>query len=327
MLAVGLGTLVVPLDSALRVRFDRFLDPVTVVRQSVRITGGTLDANGNPIAGESFLLPTYDALERVAIFRPANGARWLPGVRYTVTLWAPVDRPGGFRAWDGAALPASVTFSFTSTVVGGAPATEVAPVAASYCARCDGAIRRPGVSETLAGSCAHASCHGRDDPGGPAVGLDLGSFDGLRSTALGQIAHETLDGLTETPEVLPSRFGVSMPVIDPGRPGNSYLFYKILIADRLWDDAGDDDRFPAQPVGGSLRPDPAEIARLRETFVSGESMPLPLQHDPTRPSPAALDLGRARALQSWISAGAPLPGGVEECAPVSCGEDAAGSGG
>ena len=77
----------------------------------------------------------------------------------------------------------------------------------------------------------------------------------------------------------PSRFGVQMPRIDPGSPGNSYLMYKLLRSPKNFELTGNSDvcvtahRVPL-PDGQCLPPSEAESARLREWFVRGQPMPL-----------------------------------------------------
>ncbi len=52
----------------------------------------------------------------------------------------------------------------------------------------------------------------------------------MLSTAIGRVAHQTDLGTT-TGEVLenPARMGIDMLIIDPGRPDNSYLLYKLIV--------------------------------------------------------------------------------------------------
>lgn len=321
----------VPRGAPLRIRFDRFLDPGSVIRQSVRVVGGTINPDGSSSAPDEFLEPTYDVLERVAIFRLSEGRFWAPNVRYTVTLFRPGERDGaGFRAWDGAPLNESITFSFT-TVNDSNPKSEVTPPRVDYCSyrqefdvpQADGTtLKQPctilGGGSVLQQSCAYGTCHGNDIPGGPAQGLDLSSFSTMRTTALGQVAHQTLTGDTELAQANPARFGSAMPLIDPGQPGNSYVLYKILASPELWDrpGRGEPSELPVQDVGGEIRPSSDELARLQETFILGAPMPLN----------ASMTLAQVRALQTWIARGAEGP--PEPCVTVkpTCGEDN-GSGG
>ncbi|MCS6901618.1 MAG: Ig-like domain-containing protein [Myxococcales bacterium] len=321
----------VPRNAPIRIRFDRFLDPRSVIRQSVRVTGGTLNPDGTPVASEEFFEPLYDLVERVAVYRLPENRTWAPGVRYTVTLFRPGEREGaGFRAWDGAPLETTITFAFTAS--SDPPPTVAPPPRAKYCSyRSEFPVSAPdgstsnlsctllGGGQLLQQSCGYGNCHGVDLPGGPAQGLNLSSFEAMRSSAFYQIAHQTLTGPTHTAEANPNRFGASMPLIEPGQPGNSYLLYKILISPDLWDrpGRGEPSELPAQPVGGELRPSVEEIMRLRETFVLGAPMPLN----------ASITLAQVRAIQDWIAQGAEGPQAPCTPVPTTCGDGGAGGAG
>jgi hypothetical protein len=290
----------VPLNRPLRLRFDRFLRPDSVARQSVRVTGGTLDPKtGMPVAGNEFLEPFYDVPERAVVLRPSEGERWVPRTRYSVTLWqASANNGFGFRGVDGAELAAPVTFGF---VTGDAddPAEPPPPSAVAYCGRCvDGAFL-PGARDVLR-PCA--ACHG-EGPDSP-LGLRLDSAASLAATALGRPAVEALTG----PSVSAAQrtgpvFGLNMPRIDPGYPGTSYLLYKLLLRDDGYSPAGDLALPPSlapPPLAGDdvVRAGIADDLRdARERFLLGRPMP------PEGPAPG---LERVRLLQAWIASGAPL---------------------
>jgi uncharacterized membrane protein YgcG len=310
----------VGVDTAIWVRFDRFLDPTTVIRQSVRITGGTIGVDGSTPAGTEFASPFYDVIERVAVYR-LGGLQ--PGVRYTVTIWSPDDNQGtGFRAFDGAPLAATTTFSFTTSTNPTTSANEPTQPVVNFCSQCTNNHVVRGGGQILLQGCAFGTCHGTDTEGGPPNNLDLSTFEAFQRTAIGHVAHQTLSGPTSTPEVLATRFGASMPLIDRNQPGNSYLLYKILIAPTLWPAAGAipaAGEYPNQPVGGDIKPSDDELARLQESFVMGGTMPLGID---------SFKIDQARAIQAWIASGAPAPA-TTSCASVSkCGKTAAaGAGG
>ncbi|HEU4534559.1 MAG TPA: hypothetical protein VFS00_10595 [Polyangiaceae bacterium] len=300
----------VPLNRPLRFRFDRFLRPESVSRQSVRVTGGTFDPmTGAPVAGAEFIEPFYDLAERVAVFRLPEGERWFARTRYTVTLWqASANSGSGFRGVDGAELDATLTFGF---VTGDAddPAEPPPPPLVSYCGRCvDGAFL-PGARDALQ-RCASAGCH--DEQGTePPLGLRLGSRASLAAGVLSRPALETLTG----PSVVAVQrtgpvFGVNMPRIDPGNPGTSYLLYKMLLRPDAYEPAGDLALPPSlapPPLAGEARLGDAERQAARETFVSGAPMP------PEGPAPG---LERLRLLQAWIASGAPLED--DAACPTAC---------
>lgn len=307
----------VPIDAPIRIRFSRFLRPDTAVRQSVRVTGGTLDPDGGAsIAGDAFLEPTYDVVERVVTYTLQG--TWAPGVRYTVTLWSPDDplraEDGrGFRAFDGAALKKSITFAFTAGTAATMNPVTPPPVMAA-CAQCIKGTFVPGAATFLAVSCGGIGCHNAPEP---AVGLDLSSVAAIRRTAVGHVAHQTLTGPTTpssiSPQATSALFGVGMPLIDPGQPGSSYFLYKMLFTDpdapadsvatlADWNQVGIDGGAPKghpplslkESVGGDTQPSDAENQRLR-SFVQGTHMPL-----------KAFSASDAKAVAAWIASGAPL---------------------
>ena len=113
------------------------------------------------------------------------------------------------------------------------------------------------------------------------MGLKLDGVDGLRETAIARVAHQTEVGVEGgVPLRDPLRFGVQMPVLDPGQPGNSYLLYKLFRNPESYrlsaDQAGYcETLYPEVGMGDDcVRPDDDELTRLREWFVLGLPMPL-----------------------------------------------------
>ena len=269
----------VPINANVQLRFDRYLLPSTVVRQSVEVATGSASA---------FLQPQYDAIERVAVFAIANGGTWQPGTRYTVELLVAESSPDGwgFRAFDGAQLdedsPVPIRFTFrTRRAV--QPAVDPGPTPDW------GAI-----AEVIdRGGCAQATCHA---PPAPSMGLDLSSTEALEATAINEAAHQT-ESEPNAVEVLenPARFGVQMPILDRGMPGNSYLFYKLLIDPRAYAETCE-SRYSA-PLTGCIAPPKEEVERARGWFIHGEPMPS---------SEDALSVDDLLVLQRWIAGGAPL---------------------
>lgn len=105
----------VPVDQSIRVQFDRFLSPLSVLRQSICIAavGPTTKDSGRP-GCEQFPKPEYDPIDRVAVWKPSHPLK--PGVRYTVVVRAPENEEDqdGIRAFDGAPLEQSFVFAFTT---------------------------------------------------------------------------------------------------------------------------------------------------------------------------------------------------------------------
>jgi hypothetical protein len=278
----------VPIDAALELRFDRFLLPTTAVRQSIVYYTGR--SRGAVILDPSLpeLIPTYDPVERVVRYSLPERATLVPNTLYTVEF--PVagepatplrDVPvlgWGFRAFDGAPLDEQgiLRISFrTGEHRSGAPAV-LAPSCEDVLSilHCEG-------RGCIEGEVGCASCH--QDDGHAPLGLVLSSSESLTDTAVGRVAHQTETGSTTgVPLEAPERFGSGMPVIDPGRPDNSYLLYKLLIGASAYESrTGDASRcsdysvsLPVEPAGDRCSAPPVEeLARLRSWFVIGEPMP------------------------------------------------------
>ncbi|MCC6644785.1 MAG: Ig-like domain-containing protein [Polyangiaceae bacterium] len=300
----------VPLDASIRLRFDRYLLPETAVRQSLLVTGGSFAADGGaPIAGAVSFQPDYDPLTRTVVYRPQG--TYQPGTLYTVILRKPSEEDNGFgfRAWDGAELERTVTFQFETTLD---PSKHDPPSPSGLCGVCSPTQQSvdvggkpttvssaPGRTDEQAmltlGGCAYGGCHaGSQEAPAGVLGLDLSSYDAIQRTALSRTAVQTLRGPTATAERSAALFGVGMPRIDPGNPGNSYLLYKVLVGPELF--SPDNGAGPAAADGLAE----GERERLR-AFVSGEAMPL--DADPAREG--TLGFGEAAALSRWIAAGAP----------------------
>ncbi len=249
-----------------------------------------------------FLEPEYDLVERVLRYRHFSGGTFVPGVLYTVQLYVPSsDHPDGFRAFDGAPIAegdAPLTFNFRTRA---AKAPQPAPAPVPSCQDVLAIFARATSTGLL---CSGSGCHRP-----PArMGLDLSSAQGLAATAIGRVAHEAAVGpRPDVPLEDPPRVGVQMPVIDPGRPGNSYLMYKLIRnTDNFTAPAGPcvTEHQVELPKGQCLPPSHAESLRLREWFVTGEPMPLRRTVD-DHPHLEQSDL---RTIQSWIAGGADLAG-------------------
>ncbi|MCC6899590.1 MAG: hypothetical protein IT377_11480 [Polyangiaceae bacterium] len=239
-----------------------------------------------------FAQPEYDVVERVLVYRLPEGAKLEPGTRYTVELLTPsADDDFGFRAFDGAPLGVGevpLRFDFRTRKSATVPPPPTSPVFADTCSLLEALA--PGVPESKRAGCASNSCHGGADA---RMGLRLDNAEGLAQTAIDHVAHQTESGVHagQTLEN-PPRLGVNMPIIDRGRPENSYLMYKLLLSS---------SNFRGNPGVGcttvhqvalpaEVCPEPtaAESARLAAWFVRGSPMP---QND------RSVDL---RGLQAWI---------------------------
>jgi hypothetical protein len=275
----------VPRDVTIELRLNRYLLPATAVRQAILVYAESRDR-------PRFLVPEYDVLERVLLFhQPAPPLGPLePGLLYTVELVVPTE-PGseGLRAFDGAPLepgPVPLQFHFRT-----ARALPTAQQAAPEPVRCADAL-----AVFAAGGCNGQNCHDAEEP---RMGLNLDSAAGLVTTGIDRIAHQTAIGPRSTPLEEPSRLGVQMPIVDPGRPDNSYLMYKLLRHPQTF--AGVCETRHRVPLAGQCIALPeAESTRLREWFVRGEPMPL-------EPPPGEFDIEDVRRLQRFIASGAVCP--------------------
>jgi hypothetical protein len=316
----------VPTNTTIELRFDRYLLPATAVRQSLQLFTG---------AGELtvYLEPEYDVIERVLVYRLEAGEALEPGTLYQVQLISP-EREGdfGFRAYDGAPLgegPVPLRYSFVTerAVPPDPPPRDAVP-------DCDGILADLGRA-----GCRSSGCHGALETD-PPLGLSLDDERALALTAIDRVAHETAFGASPaTPLEDPLRFGIQMPIIDPGNPANSYLLYKLLRKPENYREAGscsedipesrlDFERqcrmlsafeqaclhepcgtcYSALLVDGvCLPPSPEEDVRLREWFVRGHPMPLDGDTGTGQPLLRSATKLTLRRLQRWIAAGAPCP--------------------
>lgn len=280
--------------------FDRFLAPRDVSRQALCLRSAPEPVSSyEDCIGGVALRPSYDPVRRVARFYlDSPSARLAPDTLYTLTVHAPRGELDlGFRAFDGAPLETRLELRFRTDGDRRIEArADAPPEGKRYCSdescvrRCGGdalcvARCAPGAREVLRTSCAGARCHGGRAEEGAAMGLVLDDVDGLLSTAIEKVAHQTQVGPdADTPKVNPVRFGSQMMLIAPGDAGSSYLLYKLLLDPAL------------QTEGGLAQ---GELDRLR-SFVVG--MPMPLAGERSA-------LVQARAISDWIAAGAD----VEAC--------------
>lgn len=316
----------VPRNAVLQIRFDRYLLPVTAIRQSIKFYTGSEEVS-------PFTQPEYDVVERVLLYRPLGG-ELLEETTYTVEILLPEEEGDGFRAFDGAPLrPGNVPLKFDFRTEALPAGPQPYPIEAASCADVLDvfATKLPGAQA----NCTQATCHVRsaavdgcppgfalDTDGAcvavPRMGLVLEDALGLNTTAISRMAHQTdvgSKGATTLED--PARFGVQMPIIDPDRPDNSYLLYKLLRRTENFDDDPD----PTNGVGGicetryevgfeaggpCIPPTADESLRLREWFVRGEPMPagsnpvtgVPLKH---------VQRSELRTIQAWIRNGAKCP--------------------
>jgi len=305
-----------PADGTIRIAFDRLLLPSTVTRQAVVLR----DSSQNPFNP----IVSYDPVGRMVTLSNPNpsGGAWLNvGQSYSITLAAPRGEDAGaaegVRAIDRAPLDAVYQIGFS--VIAGTGAFEPE---AKFCRD---------VFPIFQERCSSSSCHASpktiatsarfpDGLSKPAAGLLLETSLGVAATAVRRTAQAANTGPSaSTPRESGRVFGIDMPLIDPGNPGNSFLVYKMLLTPR-----------PATPLPVSIRPKctgetgtlpvsanvpdtgdmSAEERQRLGNFVPGNPMPYPsftssgaLVYD------SALSGEELQRVRSWIAQGAK----VEEC--------------
>jgi hypothetical protein len=278
----------VPTDTAITLRFDRFLLPSSAVRQSLLVYTGT-PTNAVPAGAE--LTPRYDLVTRSVRYGFPPGFRFHPNALYTVEL--PIyseNSQTGFRAFDGAPLAGTRPVRFAFFTGDGPAATSAPPSPAPSCDE---------VAQVFAGC---AECHGElgVEPA-PRMGLSLVSWDGVATSAVGRPAHQTEIGeTTGVTNEAPLRFGVNMPIIDPERPDNSYLLYKLLLRPEAYEPSPSvaDD---CSASDSCAPPAAEELERLRSWFVRGRGMP------DVPPGESFVHHAEASLLERYIVTGAACP--------------------
>lgn len=266
------------------VQFDRLLWPEPSAFESLRIYTGS---PRNRVPLDSY---HYDPLERTLTYQ--LGAWLAPRALYRVEL--PGHAQGhGPRAFDGAELePGSVPLSFGFFTRGAGTSLPLRPERPRT-PSCDE------IMQVLGAHCGSGACHGGNTP---AMGVALDSREAFSTTALRRVARQTDSaGTPGVPQLNPARFGVAMPIVEPGSAAHSYLVYKILITDSGFPECADERcaRFenPGETEHCELLPQ-LERRRLRDWFVRGEPMP----HPDAESGP--LDCASFRALLRFIDAGA-----------------------
>lgn len=284
--------------------FDRYLLPATVTRQSFVL----LDSSNQPLTADKAAGVVYDPVARtVTLTRPSDN--WLvEGQFYKLVLTLPDgdSDSSGVRAIDRAPLRADQTRDFAFVVGPKSTATTFDPPV-SFCRD---------VLPIFTAKCNLPTCHGSGDVAAASLVLDTSS--GVSLTALNRIAQGSNTGGRSIDPPAPGRiFGVDMPIIDPGNPGNSWLIYKIDLA-----------RPPIKPSPATyactnglrepattpfafqvLAPNARPVADDRERsvlsdFILGREMPFPVSSPGGYPD-EALTFEEREKVRLWIKGLAP----------------------
>lgn len=279
--------------TSISVKFDRYMLPPTASRQGVCLQAEIKEVNSlADCTSQITLSPTYDPVTRTATYFLAEPLVDLQTYQLTVLNRGDIF---GFAAFDGVSLDKAYTFTFKANNVGGT--LEAPPTDPGFCSCGLKGCAPRRLQDVVRDSCQ--GCHqdtlvdGLSKPLAASMGMYLTegssgdvSTAGLRETVIGVTAHQTEQGgHAQVPADNPTRFGVAMPRVAAGDPGNSYLLYKLLATDGLITDP-------------TLAP--GEADRLRLGLVVGQSMP-------AGKFKADFTEGDAALISQWIAAGAQTP--------------------
>lgn len=305
-----------PADGAIQIAFDRYLLPATVNRQSIVIVDGANKA----LTPELAPIVLYDPVARTVTLAPPKQPWLTEGQPYKVVLGIPEGDAdtGGVRAIDRATLFADQKRDFAFFV--GPKTNKPIEPTVSFCRD---------VLPIFYAKCATIpTCHITGERAAASLGLDTSV--GVGATALGRVAQGSNRGarsaLVTTSEPL---FGVDMPLIDPGSPGNSWLMYKIEMArlpvteapnpigctNGLLEPAAKSSTFSPLATKAQRAADDQERTILSD-YVLGREMPFPVAR-PSGYADFALTFDEREKVRLWIQS---LPQGssVPECG--GCGE-------
>jgi hypothetical protein len=187
-----------------------------VNRQSL----GLVDGARMPLTADLAPVVVYDPIARTVTLLPPKQPWLTEGQTYTLVLGIPDgdEDQGGVRAIDRAKLFADQKREIAFLV--GPKTSAVIEPTATLCRD---------VLPIFTAKCNLPTCHGNGDSAAASLVLDTSA--GIAATALNRIAQGSNTGGRSSGAPSASRlFGVDMPIIDPGNPGNSWLMYKIDLA-------------------------------------------------------------------------------------------------
>jgi hypothetical protein len=292
------------LSTPIELAFDRLLAPSTISRQTFVLQ----DLSGDFIE----VTPSYDPVSRVVRLCYTDSPALQVDQTYKVTLVPPQNAqdPNGLHAIDGAPLDPGTSPVIEFQVVAGAtytgPDACVGQPAVDFCKQ---------VLPVFASKCGTSICHSGDYP---AAGLLMTTAAGIAATAVGRAAQGDNTGTIAAPEPAALLFALDMPIVDPSAPSDSWLMYKLLMAEPpqcsstpgVGCDAGANgislDRYPTLTPEWTPLSD-AERATL-SNYVPGREMPFPV--DPSAALSSAtspLTADELELVSTWIAQGAAIP--------------------
>ncbi|AKU99384.1 hypothetical protein AKJ09_06048 [Labilithrix luteola] len=297
-----------PEDGVIQIGFDRYLLPSTVTRQSMVI----VDANHQPLPASLSPVVVYDPVARTVTLAPPTTPWLTKGQSYTLILGIPQgdSDSGGVRAIDGATLAEDQT-RIIGFFVGEPNGVGIGEPTIDLCRD---------VLPIFVAKCSAPSCHGSSQAA--AASLVLDSSSGIEFTARGRVAQGSNTGaLFGTPTPPGRLFGIDMPIIDPGNPGNSWLQYKVEIANeppnplpapRVTCPGAPTTAAPApyEPLVSTPHA-PSEAERtVLDNYVLGQVMPYPTLQPLSSYGDQPLTFEERERIRLWISqlrSGQPLP--------------------
>lgn len=276
-----------PADGVIEIKFNRLLLPASVTRQTISLR----KAGGDLVESPTILYDPVLQTVRIANPNPAGGPWLMPGQPYKVVL--------------GQQLP-DVSDQFVLHAIDGALLDPKSPTEIAFVATAATFQRRKpdiefcrDVYSTFGKYCT-AGCHEVSTAFRPYEALLLDTSEGIIHTALGHVSQQANTGSRAGSPVAPgSVFGIDMPIIDPGNPGNSYLVYKMLLLSQSKPEQYTclgNDKPNLLLDGGDMWLASDERQRLAN-LMTGQMMP------PISPFPTTDDVER---VSEWIAQGAHL---------------------
>jgi len=284
-----------PADGAIQIAFDRYLLPFSVNRQAVFI----LDGARQPLPSDLLPIVQYDPVARTVTLRAPKQPWLTEGQPYHLVFPVAEGDGGGIRAIDRAPLFSGQPLDYAFTV--GPPSGLVLEPQVTFCRD---------VLPIFSAKCSIPTCHGSGDRA--AAGLVLDTTVGVLNTAVGRLSQAANTGASTTPKDPGPVFGVDMPLIQPGNPGNSWLLYKVELAPqptfsgavpRFACTAGQRERpavFSYTPLAPQAQRAADDIERsILSDLILGREMPFPVSGTPTY-SDSPLTFDERQKIRIWI---------------------------